>query len=77
MNAYRCSSCGARAYSSANRVTVGACPRCTAPLATSTQPPVPAKRNGGGWTHCRNARVAEVQRRAISGPAALAFAGNR
>jgi predicted amidophosphoribosyltransferase len=48
MNAYRCSSCGARAYSSANPATVGACPRCTAPLATSTQPPVPA--NGGRAT---------------------------
>jgi ribosomal protein S27E len=34
MNAYRCSSCGARAYSSANPATVGPCPRCSAPLAT-------------------------------------------
>ena len=38
MNEYCCSSCDARAYSSANRATVGACPRCTAPLATSTKP---------------------------------------
>jgi ribosomal protein S27E len=38
MNAYRCSSCGARAYSSANPATVGVCPRCSAPLATPTEP---------------------------------------
>jgi hypothetical protein len=48
MNAYRCSTCGAQAYSSANRATVGACPRCTAPLATSTQPPLAA--DGGRVT---------------------------
>jgi predicted amidophosphoribosyltransferase len=34
MNEYRCSSCDARAYSSANPATVGACPRCSAPLAS-------------------------------------------
>jgi hypothetical protein len=45
MNEYRCSSCGARAYSSANRATVGACPRCKASLAISTEPLLPA---GGG-----------------------------
>jgi hypothetical protein len=38
MNAYRCSSCGALAYSSANPATVGACPRCYAPLANPIEP---------------------------------------
>jgi ribosomal protein S27E len=38
MNEYRCSSCGARAYSSANPAIVGTCPRCSAPLATPTGP---------------------------------------
>lgn len=38
MNEYRCASCGALAYSSANPATVGACPRCSAPLAAPTQP---------------------------------------
>ncbi len=38
MNAYRCASCGAAAYSSANSDTVGACPGCGASLA-DPQPP--------------------------------------
>jgi ribosomal protein L37AE/L43A len=41
MNEYRCPSCGARAYSSANAATVGACPRCAVPLATPAADPQP------------------------------------
>lgn len=40
MNMYQCPSCGAAAYSSANSLRVGVCPRCAAPL--STVPGTPA-----------------------------------
>lgn len=47
MNEYRCSSCNARAYSSANPATVGACPRCSAPLASPAADRPPLTAEGG------------------------------
>ncbi|MDT7602002.1 MAG: hypothetical protein QOK26_4079 [Pseudonocardiales bacterium] len=40
MQRYRCPRCGANAYSSAGALTVGTCPKCSAPLA-GTQGDVP------------------------------------
>jgi hypothetical protein len=46
MFSYRCLSCGASAYSSANAATVGVCPTCERPLEKIVPEP-PAPRSEG------------------------------
>jgi hypothetical protein len=47
MFSYRCLSCGASAYSSANAATVGVCPKCEHPL-EQVDPAPPALRSPAG-----------------------------
>jgi|tagenome__1003787_1003787.scaffolds.fasta_scaffold20851459_2 hypothetical protein len=51
MHSYRCSSCGAPAYSAANPSTVGACPRCSGPLRLESEQSGRDAARTAAWGH--------------------------
>src|SRR3954447_8637833 len=58
MHSYRCSSCGASAYSAANPSTVGLCPRCSGPLRLESEQRGRDAARTAAWSHLSDAVAA-------------------